>query len=82
MACGLRSIAWVRSAISSTKKFEQFIYAILRSLFLQKVTAIESLSRHVGNTIASIRCPPFAVPSKLFVRCGSGGGPKAVYLDK
>src|ERR1700730_15454730 len=32
--------------ISSTKKFEQFIYDILRSLFLQKVTAIERLSGH------------------------------------
>jgi hypothetical protein len=32
--------------ISSTKKFEQFFYDILRSLFLQKVTAVERLSRH------------------------------------
>jgi hypothetical protein len=40
---------------SSTKKLNQFIYDILRSLFLQKVTAIKSLSRH--------RCGRFLPPS-------------------
>src|SRR5580704_8335511 len=49
--------SWLQ--ISSTKKFEQFVYDILRSLFLQKVTTIESLSRH--------RCGRFLPPSREHV---------------
>src|SRR5258708_39103994 len=48
---------------SSTQKFVQFCQEILRTFFLQKVTAIESFSRH--------RCGAFLSPSSRHVPQGA-----------
>src|ERR1700733_10412128 len=68
----LRHIAWVRSAISSTKTFQQFIYDIPRSLFLQKVTAIESLSVTwvIRLPRSGVRRSPLVQPFRTIVLIG------------